>query len=162
MTIEQLTDDVRARLALAGHEGPTALRIIDAHAAERAALVAQVAELTRERDDWRQTAEAGSALLAKVTRELDEARTAALNEARYAIKSEDRYSELESLREETAKRLIKADAEVTRLTKALAAAERAMREANRVSENAIRSRDAAEALVRELEAEVLGLVDALC
>lgn len=48
MTIEQLTDDVRARLALAGHEGPTALRIIDAHAADRAALVARVAELERE------------------------------------------------------------------------------------------------------------------
>lgn len=64
MSIEILTEDVRARLALAGHEGPTPLRIIDdqaealkapmtwalqqvaeemqQHAADRAALVAQL------------------------------------------------------------------------------------------------------------------------
>lgn len=47
-----------------------------------------------------------------------------------------------------------AESEVTRLTEALAAAEHALREANRVSENAIRARDAAEARVRELEADI--------
>lgn len=55
-----------------------------------------------------------------------------------------------------------AESRVRELTEALSVAERAMREANRVSENAIRSRDAAEALVRELEAEVLSIVDGWC
>lgn len=46
---------------------------------------------------------------------------------------------------------MKAEARVRELEQKLAEAERAMHEANRVSENAIRSRDAAEARVRELE-----------
>lgn len=51
MTIETLTDAQRLWLTRYRSRGPGILRIIDALAAERAALVAQVAELTLERDE---------------------------------------------------------------------------------------------------------------
>jgi hypothetical protein len=53
-TIETLTDVERHQLPLyIPYLGSKALRIIDAHAAERAALAEQVAQLTAERDEAR-------------------------------------------------------------------------------------------------------------
>ncbi len=56
MTDEKLTDEERADLCdgrLSIDAEVKAVRIIDAHAAERAALTEQVAQLTRERDEAR-------------------------------------------------------------------------------------------------------------
>lgn len=169
MTIETLTDEERAFFAvlpehLGGLNMRKALRIIDAHATAHAALVAQLAELTRERDEargrkpfsfqirfdgppgpesgrfiecetldgkgvnvgrWEQDGEdwllmvegydAPSRLESEVTR-----LTRERDEARGSVAASDREYD----------RAIKAaEAEVTRLTEALAAAERQREEA---------------------------------
>lgn len=89
-----LTDDERAELCNPEemhqrYVGAKALRVIDAHAADRAALVAQVAQLTAERNALTEAVERRDqgisdlrAHIAELTRELGEAQESAVNNSR--------------------------------------------------------------------------------
>lgn len=164
--IETLTDEERAYLELDGLDAtPTAkaLRVIDADAADRAALVAQLeaAELSHrqalnieaaEVSRWKDLAHDANAArvaldgrvlalvaqVAELTRERDEARAD--------------YKQAAEAYKQACAELNDTEAEVARLTEALAAAERTS-----AFEGGVRDRrraEAAEARVRELEARI--------
>lgn len=122
-----------------------ALRIIDAHAADRAALVAQleVSETT-----WRDCKEANdgmAAIIAELTRERDEAR------AQLEMLEPD-PNEVALRLETTEAKNRSLESEVTRLTEALAASERKDEERVEQVMDEMRLREAAEARVREMSA----------
>ena len=165
--IETLTDVERHQLPLyTPYLGSKAIRIIDAHAAERAALTEQVAQLTSQREEAQALQ---GAVLKAVRARLTEALEAkgdrwlgrpGLPEREVLARSVAEYADiivdLES-RAESAER------EVARLTEALVAAEERRSHANQLAveledevlslrdraESAERDRDAARALLRE-------------
>lgn len=190
MTIEQLTDEDRAWLRNdCRPTGKRALRIIDAHAADRTALVAQleeseadkvrlydeartlVAQLEAAKTHAGRQADArvaAEAQVAELTRERDEAREQARH-AELNMQSSARAWQSEVTRlTEAELAAAKADdqlsrtqrdvlqGEVGRLKEALAAAERREKAANLDADHNGERAEAAEARVREL----LALLDA--
>jgi chromosome segregation ATPase len=156
--------------------------IIDTHAADRAALVAQVAELTREREEARAETEATQADLKTTEESVDELKAEVVRllyelKVEQALQQQDcidyrdgvraaqlaqRAAEAEVTRltrerdeareiaQEQRGRLIHLQTDVTRLTKALASAEREARRLDQVCGHAQSQAQAAEARVREL------------
>lgn len=140
-TVETLKDEERSALDSGMCPGGMkALRIIDAHAADRAALVLELDERRKVDLENCKRIDALVAQVAELTRERDEALRASL------------YS---------AKQAQSAAAEVTRLTEALAVAERDERQARHGYESMMAELDAAEALVWEWRRRAAGAVAAV-